>query len=198
MTTEESIDIFFDLVRCLLRYLRDERKYMSDDTIEYFINKCKTVLTMDYKNNPWFGWILEDNPNFWEDNGYKKIIPDNDYHYYGCSIAKANHYPVYRKHLYICHDMEDDSCVEVFPCELGSIKDAHIVSIHTWNNAGGCKFSLDIAKQIHTIDAFNKLIMEHLGDNLEAGSYLKKDRLWTTKRNTKRLLKGQELADYNC
>ena len=23
------------------------------------------------ENNPFFGWILQENPNFWEDNGYK-------------------------------------------------------------------------------------------------------------------------------
>lgn len=128
---------------------------------------------MDYTNNPCFGWILQENPNFWEDNGYKKI-DSSDFHYYGCNIAKVNKYPVYRKYLYICHDMEDDSCVEVFPCELGSIKHAHIVSIHTWNNAGGCKFSLDIAKQVSTIDDFNKLIKEYLGEELEDGTYLLK------------------------
>ena len=119
----------------------------------------------------YFGWILEDNPNFWEYNGYEKIDSTN-FHYYDCNIAKLNKYPVYRKYLYLCRDMEDQSMVEVFPCELGSIHHNHIVAIHTWNNAGGCKFSLDLVKQISTIDSFNKFIMENIGDELEEGSYI--------------------------
>lgn len=126
---------------------------------------------MNKKDNPWFGWILEENPNFWEDNGYKKVDSSN-FHYYGCTCAKLNKNPVYRKHLYICYDMEDDSMVEVFPCEYGVIKDAYIVAIHTWNNSGGSKFSLDVVKQVSTIDSFNKFIMENIGDDLEGGSYI--------------------------
>ena len=72
------------------------------------------------ENNPYFGWILQENPNFWEDNGYKKVNSSN-FHYYGCNVAKACNFPVYRKHLYICYDMEEDSMVEVFPCGIGSI-----------------------------------------------------------------------------
>lgn len=125
------------------------------------------------QNNPFFGWILQDNPNFWEDNGYKKIDSSN-FHYYGCDIAKVNKYPVYRKHLYICHDMENDSMVEVFPCSIGCLNNAYIVAIHTWNNAGGIKFSLDIAKQVFTIDSFNALITECFGNELEDGTYLLK------------------------
>lgn len=119
----------------------------------------------------YFGWILKNNPNFWEDNGYEKINPDN-FHYYGCNIAKLNKYPIYRKYLYLCHDMEDLSMVEVFPCELGSIKHNHIVAIHTWNNAGGCKFSLDLVRQVSTINSFNNLIVENIGNELEDGSYI--------------------------
>lgn len=122
-------------------------------------------------SNPCFGWILKDNPKFWEDNGYKKIDSTN-FHYYGCNIAKLNKYPVYRKYIYVCNDMEDQSMVEVFPCELGSIQHSHIVAIHTWNNAGGNKFSLDAVRQVATIDSFNTFIMEHLGDELEEGSYI--------------------------
>lgn len=125
------------------------------------------------ENNICFGWILQHNPNFWEDNGYEKINP-NDFHYYGCDIAKLNKYTVYRKSLYLCQDMEEESMVEVFPCELGSIHHSHIVAIHTWNNAGGCKFSLDLIKQVSTIDSFNSLIIENIGDNLEDGSYILK------------------------
>lgn len=125
------------------------------------------------KNNPCFGWILEDNPNFWEDNGYEKIN-SNNFHYYGCNIAKLNKYPVYRKYLYLCHDIEDQSMVEVFPCELGSIHHSYLVAIHTWNNAGGCKFSLDSVKQVSTIDSFNDFIIENIGDELEDGSYILK------------------------
>jgi hypothetical protein len=125
------------------------------------------------ENNSWFGWILKHNPNFWEDNGYEKINP-NDFHYYGCNIARLNKYPVYRKSLYLCHDMEEQSMVEVFPCELGSIHHSHIVAIHTWNNAGGCKFSLDLVTQVSTIDSFNNLIIENIGDDLEDGSYILK------------------------
>ena len=113
---------------------------------------------MDYKNNPFFGWILKDNPNFWEDNGYQKIDVSN-FHYYGCGIAKLNHLPVYRKHLYINYDMEDDSMVEVFPCNTGVVNHEYIVAVHTWNNAGGTKFSLDIAAQVSTIDSFNRIII---------------------------------------
>jgi hypothetical protein len=121
----------------------------------------------------YFGWILEDNPNFWEDNGYEKIDSTN-FHYYGCNIAKLNKYPVYRKSLYLCHDIEDQSMVEVFPCELGSIHHSHIVAIHTWNNAGGSKFSLDLVRQVSTIESFNNLIIENIGDELENGSYILK------------------------
>lgn len=123
------------------------------------------------KTCDYFGWILKDNPNFWEDNGYEKIDSTN-FHYYGCNIAKLNKYPVYRKYLYLCRDTEDQSMVEVFPCELGSIHHNHIVAIHTWNNAGGNKFSLDFVKQMSTIDSFNKFIMENIGDELEEGSYI--------------------------
>lgn len=125
------------------------------------------------ENNLWFGWVLEHNPNFWEDNGYEKINPNN-FHYYGCNTAKLNKYPIYRKSLYLCYDMEDQSMVEVFPCELGSICHSHIVAIHTWNNAGGNKFSLDLVTQVSTIDSFNKLIIENIGDELEDGSYILK------------------------
>lgn len=104
----------------------------------------------------------------------KKKINPKDFYYYGCNAAKLNKYPVYRKSLYLCHDMEDQSMVEVFPCELGSVHHSHIVAIHTWNNAGGCKFSLDLATQVLTIDAFNKLIIENIGDELEDGSYILK------------------------
>ena len=129
---------------------------------------------MDYENNnSYFGWILKENPNFWEDNDYKKIDSSN-FHYYGCNIAKVNKHPVYRKHLYICYDMEEDSMVEVFPCGIGVVCNDYIIAIHTWNNAGGSKFSLDIAKQVSTIDSFNRTIMENLGDDLENGSYILK------------------------
>lgn len=125
------------------------------------------------KNSLWFGWILQHNPNFWEDNGYEKINSD-DFHYYGCDIAKLNKHPVYRKSLYLCHDMEEESMVEVFSCELGSIQHSYIVAIHTWNNAGGYKFSLDLVTQVSTVDSFNNLIIENIGDNLENGSYILK------------------------
>ena len=125
------------------------------------------------KNIPWFGWILKDNPNFWENNGYEKIDSSN-FHYYGCVIAKENRLPVYSKHLYICHDTEDDSMVEVFPCDIGGMNSSYIVAIHTWNNAGGTKFSLDIAMQVCTIDTFNALIMEYIGEKVEDGTYLLK------------------------
>ena len=125
------------------------------------------------KYNPWFGWILEDNPNFWEDNGFHKVDSSN-FHYYGCERAKVNKYPIYRKTLYINHDMEDCSMVEIFPCEYGGIKHQHLMAIHTWNNAGGNKYSLDILRQVGTIDSFNKTIMENLGDDLEDGSYILK------------------------
>ena len=120
-----------------------------------------------------FGWILKDNPNFWEDNGYEKVNPNN-FHYYGCNIAKLNKYPVYRKYLYLCYDTEDQSMVEVFPCELGSVQHNYIVAIHTWNNAGGCKFSLDLVAQVSTIDSFNNLIIKNIGNELEDGSYVLK------------------------
>ena len=125
------------------------------------------------ENNPFFGWILQENPNFWEDNGYKKVDISN-FHYYGCSVANLNKHPVYRKHLYICHDMEDDSMVEVFPCGIGVVCHDYIVAIHTWNNAGGSKFSLDIAKQVSTIDSFNTFIADYIGEELEDGTYLLK------------------------
>ena len=70
--------------------------------------------------------------------------------------------------------MEDDSMVEVFPCNIGCVNHDYIVAIHTWNNAGGSKFSLDIAKQVCTIDSFNALILEYIGDELEDGTYLLK------------------------
>ena len=60
------------------------------------------------KINPFFGWILKDNPNFFEDNGFEKI-DNKDYHYFGCTIAKVNHKPVYRKQLYINYDYEEES-----------------------------------------------------------------------------------------
>lgn len=118
-----------------------------------------------------FGWILKKNPNFWEDNGFEKIDTSN-FHYYGCERAKANNYPVYRKRLYIDRDMEDDSMVEVFPCDYGSIKHQHLMAIHTWNNAGGSKYSLDILKQVGTIDSFNETIIDYLGNNLDGGTYI--------------------------
>lgn len=68
--------------------------------------------------------------------------------------------------------MEDQSMVEVFPCEAGSVKHRHIAAIHTWNNAMGCKFFLDSVKQVSTINAFNDFIMENIEDTLEDGSYL--------------------------
>jgi hypothetical protein len=30
------------------------------------------------ENNSWFGWALKHNPNFWEDNGYEKINPNDN------------------------------------------------------------------------------------------------------------------------
>lgn len=120
----------------------------------------------------YFGWILKENPNFWEDNGYEKIDSSN-FHYYGCTIAKANKKPVYRKYLYVCKDTEDASMVEVFPCDVG-ICHNYIVAIHTWNNAGGSKCSLDVIKQVSDIDSFNNFISEYIGDELEDGSYLLK------------------------
>ena len=125
----------------------------------------------DGQNSPFFGWILKDNPTFWEDNGFEKVNTF-DFHYYGCIYAKANNLPVYRKQLYIDYDMEEDSAVEVFPIEPGSVCHTYLMAIHTWNNAGGCKFSLDLVCQVSTIDAFNNIIMEHIGNNLDGGSYL--------------------------
>lgn len=126
-----------------------------------------------HTGNPCFGWILEDNPHFWEDNGYERIEEPN-FHYYGCYLAKVNKHPIYRKKLYVNYDMEDDSMVELFPCDIGGIKHEYIVAIHTWNNAGGCKCSLDALMQLGTIDAFNNFIMENIGDNLDGGSYILK------------------------
>ena len=128
---------------------------------------------MNKKANPFFGWILKDNPNFFEDNGYK-LVDFPNFHYYGCLIAKANHVKVYRKELYIDYDMEDKSAVELFPCDVGSINHSYIVAIYTWNNAGYTGCPLKIVKQVLTIDEFNHLIMEYIGDNLEGGSYMLK------------------------
>ena len=125
------------------------------------------------KKNPYFGWILKDNPNFWEDNGFKKV-DSYDYHYYGCATAKLNKYPVHRKTIYINENSEDVSMVEVFPCDIGCIKHNYIVSIHIWNNAGGSRFSLVAAQQICSIRNFNQFILDNIGDNLEDGSYLLK------------------------
>ncbi len=129
-------------------------------------------ITINNRNdNPCFGWILQDYPNFWEDNGYKQIKSDN-YHYHGCTAAKCNKVPVYKKQLYINSDYEEESSVEVFRCDYGSICHDYVVAIHSWNNAGGTGFSLRIATQVSTIDAFNDLIMEYIGDKLEDGTYL--------------------------
>lgn len=116
-------------------------------------------------------WQIKKNPTFWEDNGYKKTYPPH-FHYYGSEIARINMYPVYVKKLYICRDMEDEALVELFPCEVGVIKHSHLVAIHTWNNSGGTKFSLDAVRQVLTVEAFNEFIMEYLGDNLEDGSFI--------------------------
>lgn len=123
------------------------------------------------KDNPCFGWILQENPNFWEDNGFVKI-DTSDFHYYGCERAKLNKHPVYRKQLYVNHDMGDNSMVEVFPCDYGVIKHEHLMAIHTWNDSGGSKYSLNILVQVGTIDVFNKYIMEYLGDDLDGGTYI--------------------------
>ena len=43
------------------------------------------------KNNSCFGWILQENPNFWEDNGYKKINSLN-FHIFHLNLKKKlNH-----------------------------------------------------------------------------------------------------------
>ena len=128
---------------------------------------------MNKKANPFFGWILKDNPNFWEDNGYKPIALSN-FHYYGCNIAKENHLKVYRKQLYINYDMEEESMIELFPCGVASTNHSYMVAIYEWNNAGDTGCPLKIVKQVLTIDEFNQLIMEYIGDNLEGGSYILK------------------------
>ena len=125
------------------------------------------------KVNDYFGWVLKDNPNFWEDNGYTNIDVTN-YHYFGCAIAKTNNYPVYEKQLWMNYALEEESCVRVFPFEVGSIKHIYLVSIYTWYRDGGSKFSLDIAKQVSSVKEFNEFIMENIGDDLENGSYLLK------------------------
>lgn len=43
------------------------------------------------KKNDWLGWVLKENPHFWEDNGFQKI-DSRDFHYFGCKIAKLNSY----------------------------------------------------------------------------------------------------------
>ena len=125
------------------------------------------------KNNPYFGWILKDNPTFWEDNGFEKCNTTN-YHYFGCKIAAANNRPLYKKQLYIDHDYEEEAAVEVFCCELGSVADNYIVAIYDWNNAGYTGFALKEVRQISTINEFNALIQEWGLDDVEDGTFLLK------------------------
>lgn len=132
-----------------------------------------SIEILDKGYSPWFGWLLQDNPKFWEDNGFEKI-DISDFHYYGCEMAKVNKHPVYRKKLYINYDLEEDSMVEVFSCDYGVVQHWYLMAIHTWNNAGGSKYSLDILKQVGNIDTFNKTIMEYLGDDLDGGTYILK------------------------
>ena len=125
------------------------------------------------KHNPMFGWILKDFPNFWQDNGYQEI-DTKDYHYYGLTIPKANRFPVYRKQLYINYDGEEESFVEVFPCDIGYIKHDYIVAIHIWNNAGWTGSPLRLVTQVMSIDRFNKIIEEYIGAEVDGGTYLLK------------------------
>lgn len=117
------------------------------------------------QKNDWLGWLLRDNPHFWEDQGFHKAT--ENINYYGCSRAEINKYPIYRKTLAICSDMEDWACVEVFACDYGVIKHSHLVAISTWNASGGSKYPLDAIKQVSTIHSYNEFIKDYGLDNLE-------------------------------
>ena len=125
------------------------------------------------KHNPCFGWILEDFPTFWEDNGYRKVDIKN-YHYYGLTLPKVNKVPVYVKQLYINYDYEEESRVEVFRCDLCSAGHEYLMAIQVWNNAGVTGCPIRIVTPVSTIDRFNEIIKEYIGEEVDDGTYLLK------------------------
>ena len=126
---------------------------------------------MAEKINPFFGWILRDHPTFWEDNGFEQI-DNSKYHYFGLSIPKGNHCPVYRKELYVNYDYEEEAEVVVFPYEKSPVTHSYIMAIYEWNNAGDTGCPLKQVSHIQTIDEYNKIIEDWGLDALEDGSFL--------------------------
>lgn len=123
------------------------------------------------KDINYFGWILKDNPNFFEDNGFEKINNTN-YHYFGCTIAKANNMPVYRKQLYINYDYEEESAVYIFPANIGVVNHEYLMAIYEWNNACGDFCQLKLVRLVTTIEQYNQIITENGLEEIEGGSYL--------------------------
>ena len=119
------------------------------------------------EKNEWLGWVLKDNPHFWEDQGF--CIKQNP-SYYGCERARINHHPVYEKIRYINQDYEEQAAVEVFACDYGVIKHDHMVFLFRWNNAGGGNYPMIAAKQISTISQYNEFIREYGFAELEDGA----------------------------
>ena len=116
------------------------------------------------EKNEWFGWILQSNPHFWEDQGF--IIKENPI-YYGCERAKINHHPVYEKVRYINFDYEEEAAVVVFSCDYGVIQHAYMVFLFEWNNSGGSRYPMIAAKQVSTVSQYNEFIREYGLDKLE-------------------------------
>jgi hypothetical protein len=117
--------------------------------------------------------LLKDNPNFFEDNGFEKI-DNKGYHYFGCTIAKGNNKPVYRKQLYINYDYEEESAVYIFPANIGGVNHEYLMAIYEWNNAGGDSCPLKLVRLVTTIEQYNKIITDWKLDDVEGGSYLLK------------------------
>lgn len=118
----------------------------------------------DMGKSPCFGWILKENPFFWENQGFiKKVNPI----YYGCKMAEVNHHPVYEKTGYFDRDCEEQAAVEVFSCDCGVIQNDYMVFLFEWNNAGGSKYPMIAAKQVCSINQYNEFIKEYGFDQLE-------------------------------
>lgn len=120
----------------------------------------------DKNANDYFGWVLDNNPNFWEDNGFVKI-QSIKHHYFGCNLAKVNHHPIYRKQLYLNYDYEEECAVEVFSCEIGCVQHTYILALYEWNNSGGTDFALKLVRQVSSVSQYNDIIREFGFDKMD-------------------------------
>ena len=122
--------------------------------------------------NELFGWIIKDNPKFFEDNDFEKVIEEHNY--YGCETAKINKRQIYKKTLALNSEAEDYCSVELFSCGCGSISHEYLVFLNYWNNAGYVGYPLRAAKQVSSICEYNDFIIEQEFDNMENGTFLLK------------------------